>query len=222
MGKVSKRNGRVWGDGVRRGSEGSAPPSRCGQLCHLPLPAGNPGGFVTATLLSSSLTDNHLLPRHVVRLHTRCVFKLHGVGGSLRGVSAAPPMSKMLPRMSDLEPPCPLLQPKSRGAREGCPGMGCWYQLQAAGPHAGAPAGEQQHQCDYGTLRQCPALKFQQQSKAKVVFISCSRSLPPSFSSKRRSSASATGMSARPGAAAAHQVQSHGVASEASAEFTGV
>lgn len=177
MGKASKRNGRAWGDGVWRGSEGSAPPSRCGQLCHLPLPAGNPGGFVTTTLLSSSLTDNHLLPMHVARLHTQCVFKLDGVGASLRGVSPAPPMSKMLPRMSDLEPPCPLLQPKSRGAREGCPGMGCWYQLQAAGPHAGAPAGEQECQCNHGTLQRYPAavpcaqISAAKQSKGSTYFM---------------------------------------------------
>lgn len=107
------------------------------------------------TLLSGSLRDSHLLPMHVVCLHTWCVFKLRGVGASVR--SAAPPMSKLLWGVSDWECPCPLLQPKSCGVRAGCLGTGCWYQLGAAGPHAGALEGEQQ-QRNRGTLQQCPAL----------------------------------------------------------------
>lgn len=137
----------------------------------------------------------------------------------LKGSEPSSSDVKNAPENERLGAPRPLLQPKSRGARAGCPGMGCRYQLGAAGPQTGAPAGGGQQQRNRGTPRPCPALKFREQSKARVRFTSCSRSLPPSFPSK--SSASAAGPRARPGAIAAQQAPSRGAASEASAEFLG-
>lgn len=139
----------------------------------------------------------------------------------LKGSEPSSSDVKNAPENEWLGAPCPLLQPKSHGAREGCPGMGCRYQLGAAGPQTGAPAGGQQQQRNRGTPRPCPALKFREQSKARVRFTSCSRSLPSSFPSKSCSSASAAGPRARPGAIAAQQARSRGAASEASAEFLG-
>lgn len=78
-----------------------------------PIRPGNPGRFGMAIFLSGSLRDNDLLPMHIVHLHTQCVFKLHGVGASLRG--AAPLMQKILLKMSDWEPHVPSCSPWGKG-----------------------------------------------------------------------------------------------------------
>lgn len=78
-----------------------------------PIPPGNPSRFGMSIFLSGSLRDNHLLPMHIV--HIVYVFKLPGVGASLRGASAASLMRKILLKMSDWEPHVPSCSPWGKG-----------------------------------------------------------------------------------------------------------
>jgi len=184
----------------RRGAEGCwAPPSHHGRLCPLPLPAGNPGGFGSAT---SPSRHSLLLPVHGLRVHTRRVQVKSG-RRIPKGSECSSSHVKNAPESERLGAPMSPPAAQHRRGEGGMPGMGCGYQLGAAGSarcSTGVGAA-------VGPRGSAPRSTFGSEAKQRKSLFHdvqghCFLAFPP-----RHGSASAVGTRAQPGAAAGHQVK---------------